>query len=284
MALESVTYLNDLVVTNPTATDLRSQGDDHLRNIKIALATLLAAVPGANEGTPGTLTISAGGAVVPTASIHYVDTAGSASSDDLDTITATNFYTGGLLWIRALNTARSVVVKHGTGNITTIDGNDLTLDDTEKWTLLMYDGSGWLMLVGQIPDAFIATAKIQDDAITTAKIVDDAVTTAKIIDDAVTTAKILDANVTTAKLASGEQMTTTNVNSKIAATETGVVGSYAMLAHASAAVMAPGDNIAGSSLRYAGSLAASGTVPSGTWKCMGYDDGSGGATIFVRVS
>jgi len=31
MALESGTYLDDLVNTNPTATDNVSQGDDHLR-------------------------------------------------------------------------------------------------------------------------------------------------------------------------------------------------------------------------------------------------------------
>lgn len=40
MALESVTYITDLVATNPTSTDLRSQGDDHIRNIKTAVKTL----------------------------------------------------------------------------------------------------------------------------------------------------------------------------------------------------------------------------------------------------
>ena len=39
MALESVTHISDLVVTNPTATDGLSQGDDHIRNIKSALKT-----------------------------------------------------------------------------------------------------------------------------------------------------------------------------------------------------------------------------------------------------
>ncbi|MBW7055434.1 hypothetical protein KY389_01830 [Paracoccus bogoriensis] len=34
MALETVTHVSDLVVTNPTATDPASQGDDHIRNIK----------------------------------------------------------------------------------------------------------------------------------------------------------------------------------------------------------------------------------------------------------
>jgi len=37
MGLETPTYVSDLVPTNPVSTDLRSQGDDHIRNLKIAL-------------------------------------------------------------------------------------------------------------------------------------------------------------------------------------------------------------------------------------------------------
>lgn len=37
MGLETVSYLDDLVVTNPTTGDPRSEGDDHFRNIKTAL-------------------------------------------------------------------------------------------------------------------------------------------------------------------------------------------------------------------------------------------------------
>lgn len=37
MALETVTYVGDLVATNPTSTDPKSQGDDHIRNGKSAL-------------------------------------------------------------------------------------------------------------------------------------------------------------------------------------------------------------------------------------------------------
>lgn len=42
MALESpVTYVDDLVITNPTGTDARSEGDDHIRNVKKALQNCL---------------------------------------------------------------------------------------------------------------------------------------------------------------------------------------------------------------------------------------------------
>jgi hypothetical protein len=36
MSLESVTFIGDLVPTNPTAADPKSQGDDHIRNTKKA--------------------------------------------------------------------------------------------------------------------------------------------------------------------------------------------------------------------------------------------------------
>lgn len=39
MPLESVIHISDLVVTNPTSTDPKSEGDNHLRNIKTALKT-----------------------------------------------------------------------------------------------------------------------------------------------------------------------------------------------------------------------------------------------------
>ena len=47
MALETVTYISDLVPTNPTATDQAQYGDDHLRNIKSALKTTFPNVAGA---------------------------------------------------------------------------------------------------------------------------------------------------------------------------------------------------------------------------------------------
>lgn len=39
MALETVTHISDLNVANPTVGDPKSQGDDHIRNIKSALKT-----------------------------------------------------------------------------------------------------------------------------------------------------------------------------------------------------------------------------------------------------
>ena len=58
MALETVTNIDDLVVTNPLSTDARSQGDDHIRNIKIALKTDLPNITGAMTATQAELNVN----------------------------------------------------------------------------------------------------------------------------------------------------------------------------------------------------------------------------------
>lgn len=52
MALESATYISDLVDTNPTSSDTRSEGDDHLRLIKAVLQATFPNINGAINGTP----------------------------------------------------------------------------------------------------------------------------------------------------------------------------------------------------------------------------------------
>lgn len=46
MGLETGTYVNDLNTANPTSTDPKSQGDDHLRLIKAVLKNTFAGFPG----------------------------------------------------------------------------------------------------------------------------------------------------------------------------------------------------------------------------------------------
>ena len=95
----------------------------------------------------GELTISSG-AITVTGVYHTVDTAADAASDDLDTINTGA--DGQRLIFRPDNTARTIVVKDGTGNIKTSDGNDITLDTTEKTISLIFDGalSKWIQVGG----------------------------------------------------------------------------------------------------------------------------------------
>jgi len=77
--LESGTYINSLVVTNPTSSDLASQGDDHLRLLKSTI-----------KSTFPNLT----GAVTPTqVELNYVDGVTSALQTQIDAKLASSGYT-----------------------------------------------------------------------------------------------------------------------------------------------------------------------------------------------
>lgn len=73
MSLESGNYISDLVVTNPTGTDPKSQGDDHIRLLKSTIKTTFPNISGA---------------VTPThTELNYVDGVTSAIQTQLDAIT-----------------------------------------------------------------------------------------------------------------------------------------------------------------------------------------------------
>ena len=89
MALETVTHINDLVVTNPTSTDPASQGDDHIRNIKRAIKQTFPSITG-----PVTLTQAAINAL-PT-DISTVNTnLNNAKADKTINLTAGDGLSGG---------------------------------------------------------------------------------------------------------------------------------------------------------------------------------------------
>jgi len=72
-----------------------------------------------------------------------VDTQGGAATDDLDNIFGMAV-AGTFLVLRAFNAARTVVVRHGVGNIQLKGGRNVELDNTDKCLLLFYDGNNWL--------------------------------------------------------------------------------------------------------------------------------------------
>jgi len=60
MALESATYIDGLVTTNPTGTDNRSQGDDHIRLLKSTIKTTFPNINGAVSATDEELNYTTG--------------------------------------------------------------------------------------------------------------------------------------------------------------------------------------------------------------------------------
>ncbi|HUV82897.1 MAG TPA: hypothetical protein VMW53_07480 [archaeon] len=94
------------------------------------------------------LTLDAAGAVTITQNYHTIDTFGDNATDDLVTLNrGANVEEAFLLIIRPEHTDRTIVVKHGTGNILCVGNADITLDDVHDFVTAIYDEtlSKWLV-------------------------------------------------------------------------------------------------------------------------------------------
>lgn len=143
MGLETGTRITDLVSTNPTATDLRSQGDDHIRLLKTILKTEVIALLGSQA--KANLSVASGVITVPalhSALIFVVGEGGVA--DNLDTITGAGTHDGMLICIAPGNAAYPVTLKHGTGNLFLLRAKDAVLDGAGENILLIYYSSLWI--------------------------------------------------------------------------------------------------------------------------------------------
>ena len=143
MGLESVTYINDLVKTNPVASDKRHEGDDHMRGIKTALLAALNGVLGAREGLAVAATIATGN-VTPAADTGCIFAlAGEAGlADTLDTITHTNLYDGALVMVGNSQSSYAITLNHGVGSGDELihhDAADIVLTDTDQFVLYFVD-------------------------------------------------------------------------------------------------------------------------------------------------
>lgn len=95
-----------------------------------------------NTGVGQPITIASGVITIGANYSYFViDTEAAAASDDLDTISGAN--EGDLIFIKAANAARTVVLKDGTGNIKTNGSADLSLDNSDDLAVLHFDGTSW---------------------------------------------------------------------------------------------------------------------------------------------
>jgi hypothetical protein len=120
-------------------------------------------------GTNQPLTIATGVIIITNGgSIYAVDTEGSAATDDLDTINGGN--QGQFIILGNTNAARSVVLKHNTGNIFNPGGINITLSATTDRVTLTYDSTlaKWIVIgvnsVGATPVQLVATKTASSSA------------------------------------------------------------------------------------------------------------------------
>jgi hypothetical protein len=86
----------------------------------------------------------ASGEVTILQSNHTIDTESDDSTDDLELINGG--FAGDILILSANHTDRTVVLKHGTGNIYCNSGSDFSLDSTEKMAILIFNGTNWILI------------------------------------------------------------------------------------------------------------------------------------------
>src|SRR5512139_45282 len=107
-------------------TELGTDPAGTVTDVKTRLSTVISSGGYLQFQAPTNLTISSG-AVTVSRNIHTIDTESSAASDDLDTINGGA--AGWFLMVRPYSDLRTVVIKHGTGNIYTSTGYDISLDN-----------------------------------------------------------------------------------------------------------------------------------------------------------
>ena len=163
MGLETGTYLDALVPTNPASTDGLAQADDHIRLLKITLKNTLPNLSGAVSATQAELNVLDGitsstselnvldGIIATTAELNFTDGVTSNIQTQMNTKAplASPTFTGTLVAPTANIT---------TANVTTVDLGDWTL--TQTGTNLVFstggvgkmklDASGNLTVVGNV--------------------------------------------------------------------------------------------------------------------------------------
>jgi hypothetical protein len=88
----------------------------------------------------------ASGTVTKTQGCHSIDTESDAATDDLDTINGGS--EGDVIFIRPASGSRTVIIKHGSGNIRVPGAVDISLVDADDGIVLVFNGSNWTVVGG----------------------------------------------------------------------------------------------------------------------------------------
>ena len=140
MGLETGTYLDALVPTNPASTDGLAQADDHLRLIKGALKNTFPSITGAVSTTQAELNVL-DGITSSTAELNVLDgiTATTAELNYTDGVTS-NIQTQLGAKAPLASPTFTGTLAAPTANVTTVDLGDWTI--TQSGTNLVFSHSG----------------------------------------------------------------------------------------------------------------------------------------------
>lgn len=141
----SISTLNDLNSSWPAGTDGMSEGDNHIRNIKIAVRLLRTGVLGAVPPTQPT--IDSSGTISIDASVMEVKPPSGSSGGTLQFLTPGTAYVGSYVMLFAQSASTPITVKHqtsGSNHIETADSADVVLDTTWKHIILRQKSGKWV--------------------------------------------------------------------------------------------------------------------------------------------
>ena len=148
MGLETVTHIDDLVIANPVATDDKSQGDDHLRNIKKAIKATFANVTGAISATHTELDYTNVAAVGTSEASKALVTDANGSID----VAAHDGSSQGLKLGGTLITSTAAELNHSDGVTSNIQTQIDGVASSPTASVIAYAGSsapsGWLLCDG----------------------------------------------------------------------------------------------------------------------------------------
>lgn len=137
MALESTTYIDGLVATNPTGTDPRSQGDDHIRLVKSAVKATLPNLTGAVTSTHTELNLL-DGVTATTTELNYNDVPTLGTVESSKTVTADAVGT-----TKNLKTQKQTEIVNPIGTISTATAIDFSLGNVA--TAVMTSGGSFTL-------------------------------------------------------------------------------------------------------------------------------------------
>jgi microcystin-dependent protein len=142
MALESATYINDFVTTNPVSTDAVAQGDDHLRLLKAVLKASLPGIAAPRYLEQARANVASASAPdIWAATTNYVNITGTTTITDF----ADADFSGQTKLVRfddvlTLTHGASAIVLPGSADITTAAGDHalFVAQGTTQFVCVMY--------------------------------------------------------------------------------------------------------------------------------------------------